>query len=228
MRRLIVVATEEEAKYIFEKYDFVEKYKVNGYTVYVLQFADGEVIGFSVLGIAKVTFCLGIQILIDNFRPKEIVSLGFAGGLSDDMAINDICVGISSFQYDIISSYHKNIDVDSLAYRRKKIYNANRSFINTILTQLSDFVLKDSIVLTGDNFISDKGVLPPVDETVHYIVDQETAAFYQAAYYANIDYIAIKIVTDLCNSNSKEEYKNNIDAVAMLLFQIFEKLVMAK
>ena len=225
LQRLIVVATEEEAKYIFNEHNFIEKYNINGYTVHVLESFDGVAIGFAVLGIAKVTFCIGVQILIDKFNPKEIVSLGFAGGLSESLAINDICIGISSFQYDIVSSYRKNIDEDSLEYRRKKTYNSNHAFVNAIVTQLNDFVLKDSVVLTGDNFASDKEALPPIDDTVYYIVDQETAAFYQAAHYANIDYITIKVVTDLCNINSKNDYKNNMNPAAMLLFQLFNKLV---
>lgn len=224
LQRIIVVATEEEAKYIRKKYDFIYSCNINGYPIYINRLSNGELMGFAILGIAKVTFCVGTQLLIDQFAPKEIISIGVAGGLSNNISVNDICLGVSSYQYDIICSHRENTDEDSLEYRRKKIYAMNDRYKDNILLKLNKIHTKEVTILTGDNFYTGEELLPLINKKSLYIVDQETAAFYQTCYYANVDYASIKIITDLCNSESKNDYKNNIDYSAMNLLEIFKIL----
>lgn len=100
----------------------------------------------------------------------------------------------------------------------------NDRFKNDLLSRLNKNLIKEAVILTGDNFYTGEELLPLIDKRSLYIVDQETAAFYQTCYYANVDYAAIKIITDLCNSNSKDDYKNNIDYSAINLLEIFKTL----
>lgn len=225
--RLIVVATSEEVRYILRKYKIIKKFEINGYEIYMLEGSNGKNIAIAVLGVAKVTFAIGVQLLINVLDPKEIISLGFAGGISNDININDICIGCSSFQYDIVSSKCKKSEEDYLPHRRKKVYHIDNAFYDEIRILLKYFNLIDTVVLTGDNFVTNKDIFSEdnIKYGVKYIADQETAAFYQAAEYSNVKYATIKIVTDLCNNNSKRDYRDNLNDAGMLLLKLFENLI---
>ncbi len=224
MRRIFfVLATEIEAKEILSIFlDSKEEY-ICGLKVNLKQVSQELEIGVSVLGVAKVSFGIGTQIIIDNFKPEKIYSLGFCGVIFDEAPILSPVIGIGSFQYDVFSSNGDNKDYSAPEYRRLNNYSAENCIIQEVRSVLAEMNPLELIIATGDNFLSDRNLIKGNHRQM--AVDQETAAFYQSCYFAGIKGIAIKVITDRCDDNAYISYNELIVKAQVIILKICQKLV---
>ena len=70
-----------------------------------LEFTSGKIFGKDVAVLAsgrgKVNSAVGVQILIDLFKPDVVINSGIAGSLSKDLLIGDIVVSSDCVEHDI-------------------------------------------------------------------------------------------------------------------------------
>ena len=219
MKKLIVVASKDEAELILDKKIYKNTFVVKGYQVWKMNSGDF----FAVLGIAKVTFAIGTQCLIDVLEPNVVISLGFAGAIDKELDILDEIIVTETYQYDIVSSKIASKHNDDVEVRRLKHFYIYDNVLRHL--EMSDEFrgMRQAIMATGDNFLENScGIFK---DTMNLAVDQETCAFYQSCYYNEVPYITIKIITDYCDRESRELYKKNLGKAQRKLVEIFEKVL---
>ncbi len=220
----IVTASYRESSQIAEYFKDAIRTEVAGLTVYTLK---GNIeISLAVLGIAKVSFAIGTQLIADRFRPDVIYSLGFCGAIADNAEILDIVLCIEAFQYDVYTSSPQIDNLDSPEYRRLKCYPGNQEMLERTKKIFKDTKIHMLPMATADNFLADEKVTKQLFEKKGpLVVDQETAAFYQSCYYSDIKGLAIKVITDRCDCTSYQSYfSKEYDAASKLLY-IYKKLI---
>ncbi|WP_165613084.1 5'-methylthioadenosine/S-adenosylhomocysteine nucleosidase [Paramaledivibacter caminithermalis] len=227
MKRIFfVTASTAEAREILKKLSGARKENVCGLTVYLKKMNLKFEIGMAVLGIAKVSFGIGTQVIIDRYAPDEIYCLGFCGSLVEDTKLLSPVICTESFQYDIYSSNKSIKDIYSPEYRRLARYPASFDLIKKSKKALEDMKPYMFLMGTGDNFLNDRITADRLKkENLPMVVDQETAAFYQSCYYSGVKAIAIKIITDRCDHYAYKSYTEQEGEAGKKLVLVFQKLM---
>lgn len=219
MIRLIVVASYNEARKILRLNPNAQKFMVKGYEAWRIN----DNCYFSVLGIGKVTFAIGVQSMIDYFLPNIIYSIGFAGAVGRSLKVFDKVIVRETYQYDVISSkefFSTNSNVET---RRLRHYYTEKFLLDTILENNSFRNIKPVIMVTGDNFLKQWEIID--DKREYVAADQETCSLYQVCFFNNIPCVTLKIITDACDEKSFEIYEENVEEAGQHLLKLYENLL---
>lgn len=156
-------------------------------------------------GIGKVNAAICTQTLILKFAPNQIINIGVSGG-TEDMQIGDIGVATGLIQHDMDTSpvgdpvgFISGIDLIEIP--------ASKIVMDTLLAaaKQAGMYAKESIFATGDQFATREKIKQIKDQFNANIVDMEGAAIAQACYKSNIDFGAIRVVSD--NGHAQAEYE---------------------
>ena len=156
-------------------------------------------------GIGKVNADICTQTLILKFAPNQIINIGVSGG-TEDMQIGDIAVATGFVQHDMDTSpvgdpvgFISGIDLIEIP--------ASKIIVNSLLkaTKKAGMHAKKSIFATGDQFATRDKIKLIKNQFNANIVDMEGAAIAQACYKADIDFGAIRVVSD--NGHAQVEYE---------------------
>ncbi len=156
-------------------------------------------------GIGKVNAAICTQTLILKFAPNQIINIGVAGG-TEDMQIGDVGVATGFIQHDMDTSpigdpvgFISGIDLIEIP--------ASKIVVDNLLKAAKEagMYAKESIFATGDQFATREKIKLIKNQFNANIVDMEGAAIAQTCYKANIDFGAIKVVSD--NGHAQVEYE---------------------
>lgn len=176
----------------------------------------GKSAGIVICGVGKVNAACGTQIAIDELGAKEIINIGFAGGLNDGVKIGGL-YGIShTVQYDF----------DLTQLNGTKIGTLDECKENYIpLAYDGKFPLKK--LATGDRFNDSKDDYLLLTKTLGAdIRDMEGGAIAQVCMHAKIPCRAYKIISDLAGSGSTtEQFLNNLSLCAKTIEKQLENII---
>ena len=143
-------------------------------------------------------------IILKNF-PNQIINVGIAGG-TKDMNIGDVAIATDFVQHDINTSLLKDPVGLVFGINLVKIKASENVLENlSIAASKTNVAPKRSIFATGDQFLSHQEIAKTQKQFGANIVEMEGAAIAQACFKANVDFGAVRVVSD--NGNAQSEYE---------------------
>lgn len=152
----------------------------------------------------KVNAAICTQTLILKFEPNQIINIGVAGG-TENMKIGDVAVATGLVQHDVDTSLVGD-PVGLISGINIIELPASKIIADDLVkaTKQSGICAYRSIFATGDQFVKREKINLIKNQFNADIVDMEGAAIAQACYKADIEFGAIRVVSD--NGNAEVEY----------------------
>lgn len=170
-------------------------------------------------GIGKVNAAYATTLLIENYRPKFIVSTGISGGLGRCKLL-DVVVAVSCVQYDV--------DTTALGDEIGFVSTVNKVYFETN-TEIADAFCRDTdakkvILASGDRFIADVESARFIVETFDASAcDMESGAIAQIAYITHTPFIAVRCISDGADGEAAPCYEKLTDSASIKLAEFVKK-----
>ncbi len=215
MKILVIGAMRVEIEFILEKLDNLLERKINNYTFYLGKLFNKDIILVE-SGIGKVMSGVLLATAYNSFENIDyVINIGVAGGYNN-VNIGDIVVG-DKYIFG---------DADATAfpkYRFGQIPGFPFPF------KASEFLLEKALkfdshkgtICTMDRFVSNDEFIKPFIENYFtdfdiLCFDMETTAFAQAAHFYNLEFLAIRAISDIVGSKEVEKsYDHNLDLACL-------------
>lgn len=179
-------------------------------TVAGMEFYKGFIHGKEIVvvqsGIGKVNAGICVQILADRFQVSGIVNTGIAGSLNAQIDIGDVVLSTDAVQHDMdLSAWgyavgqipHAGVFAFPADEKLRKIAKEYCLKVNP------DTKVFEGRVVTGDQFISDKGKKQWLIDTFQgFCTEMEGGAIAQAAYMNHIPYLIIRVISDKADDSA--------------------------
>jgi adenosylhomocysteine nucleosidase len=136
-------------------------------------------------GVGKVNAAITAAALIERYQPKRVFNFGTAGGITVEPGKLYQCTLFS--QRDIMISG---------CVAGEQSHNA----VAPVITGVGGQHLS-----TGDNFVTD-----PADAKGADLVDMEAYAIAKACYYAGVEFVCYKYVSDGADQTAADQFKQNV------------------
>jgi adenosylhomocysteine nucleosidase len=194
-----------------------------------LRFTKGKLNGRDVVvaetGIGKVNAAMITTIMIQQFRPREIIFSGIAGGVNPALSPGDLVIGTQVGYHDFGA-----LSDDGIKYWATKnpftgkdnpvffkcdsmlVQKALAVSKNLQLTKLKRSegmmapAVKLGIIVTGDVFVSSEIVTKRLVQDLNAdATEMEGAAIAQTCYQQNVPFLIIRSLSDKANSKAKAD-----------------------
>jgi adenosylhomocysteine nucleosidase len=159
-------------------------------------------------GIGKVNASACTQLLIDKFKIKTIINVGIAGGLHDNVNINDIVISENVTHHDVNKELMKN------HFPYKEFFESDSRLISiakNICESTDDFKNKYHIgrIVSGECFIEDSSTKKYIKEEYNpFCVEMEGSAIGHVSFINNIPFIVIRGISDNANDTANKIYED--------------------
>jgi adenosylhomocysteine nucleosidase len=194
------------------------------------EFITGTYFGHNVVvcksGIGKVNAAINTQILIDRFGVENVIFTGVAGAAEPSLNIGDIVISSSCQQHDMDASalgYKVGVTPD----QEVSDFPADLTLIK--LAEESCLQLGEDChyivgrVLSGDQFISDKGIVSKLHDNLGGVcVEMEGAAVAQVCHRNKIPYVVIRSMSDKADNSAHMNYPEFVVIAADRSFEIIQ------
>jgi len=213
-----------------------------------IRFTKGILNGKSVVlaqtGIGKVNAAITTTLMIQYFKPKEIVFSGIAGGIDPGLFPGDIVIGTEVTYHDygaiedsgMIYLPTKNPwtmtenpvkYVSDPALVEKAISVSKGIKFSQVIRENGSFspVVKKGIIVTGDVFVASETATQRLRKDLNAAAtEMEGAAIAQTCFQQNIPFLIIRSLSDKANKKAGEDiqsfYKIAAENAAMLVMAV--------
>ena len=179
-----------------------------------MDFYKGKLEGKEVVvvrsGIGKVNAAMCTQILADIYGVTGVVNTGIAGSLKAEIDIGDIVLSSDALQHDMDATgfgYEPGQipRVETLAFKADEgLIHLAEECCSKVNPDIHTFVGR---VVTGDQFISDKGKKKWLTDTFGgYCTEMEGAAIAQACYLNSIPFLIVRAISDKADDSASMDY----------------------
>ena len=222
----IICALEEELNEIKKIIHNIKISKINNFEFITGLLNNIECV-LVLSGVGKVHAAISCQTMILKFNPGLILNIGVAGSLTHELDIGDIVIATGAIQHDFDVSAFPNRQKGEISGLNKILIECTPWIVN-ILFNISEpncgFKVNKSIILTGDQFISQKeDKIKLQKEFGGTICDMEAGSIAQTCYINNTDFGIIRAVSDSLNNNSVCEFKEFVNISSKNCAKIFDK-----
>ncbi len=227
MKIAIIGAMEVEVDYLISLMkDYQEK------TVHNHKFYEGELFNHDIItcvsGIGKVSSGMLVSTLINNFENIDlIINIGISGGVRGKIKATDVVVANKLSYADSDVSVFGSKYVFGQMPNCPPYFEANEKYLKILEKENVNF----GMILTGDKFFSDEVEVMKIIER-HFrdynvlCLDMESTAFAQASYFYNVDYLAIRAISDIIGNDKQDiELDDNLDIATKNATNILIKLL---
>lgn len=210
MKIAIIGAMEEEVELIRKSLtdSYIEEY--NNYKFYIGNYKSLELV-VVVSKIGKVAAGMLCGTLFSNFKNiDKVINVGVSGGVDGFVVPGEVVVSekLSYADADVRAFDYKYGQMAGLPL----FYNGDKKMLNLIKSNCYK-----GVILTGDSFQTDKNTTNQIinnyfsNEKV-MCFDMESTAFAQCCYMSNVDFIAIRAISDVIgyDENQKNQYNNSL------------------
>ncbi len=175
----------------------------------------------------KVNSAICTQTMILKYKPKLIINVGVAGGVSDKLNLGGIAISTSTVEFDS--------DTTSLGYELGYIFGINKVYMpcseaisKKIYEHLEE---KDNAVLgviaSSDKFVDKKEQLNILRENFDNIiaVDMESASICHVCNQNNVEFCSIRAISDSGNAVEFRDFLDiAINKLNTILLEIMPKI----
>ena len=196
-------------------------------TIEGMKFATGKLKGKSVVvawtGIGKVNAAMTTTLLIEHFKPSEVIFSGVAGGINPGLSPGDIVVAVETAHHDmgILSTegfYNRGV-INPLDGFRNPVFIPGDSQLVKLAEQATEQVKLDTIkttvgerapkiikgiVVTGDVFVASPAKCAELREKLKAdAVEMEGASVAQICYQRKIPHLIVRSISDKADETAR-------------------------
>ncbi|WP_026631029.1 5'-methylthioadenosine/adenosylhomocysteine nucleosidase [Dyadobacter alkalitolerans] len=212
-----------------------------------IRFTKGKLNGRQIVlaqtGIGKVNAAITTTLMIEHFKPREIVFSGIAGGIDPALNPGDIVIGTHVTYHDFGMAEDNGMQYwstknpatmlenprlfvcDSTLVKKALVVSKGLTF-SKIKRDNGSFepAVKQGIIVTGDVFVSSEIITKRLREELNAAAtEMEGAAIAQTCYQQNTPFLIIRSLSD----NANEKAQNDIMAFYDIAAHNAATLVMA-
>jgi adenosylhomocysteine nucleosidase len=200
-------------------------------TIEGIRFISGAIEGRQIIlartGAGKVNAAMVTTLLIEHFKPSEVIFTGIAGGINPDLLPGDIVIAAKSAQHDLGSITEgglQNWGVRSpITGERNPVFFAADARLLTLAETASKKVQFEKIetsgisrvpevirgiVVTGDVFVSSSSKKTELRENFQAdAVEMEGAAVAQICWQQGISCLIVRCLSDTSDENAEQDYR---------------------
>lgn len=229
---ILICPMDEEASPYFAKASYVEEIPVpfQGTKAAFVIYNDFPLV-LVTCGIGLVSAAMSAQWAlgsIPTFRPEVVICSGSAGGIGKEVRVGTVAVA-TSLAYG-------NADATAFGYELGQVPRQPPTFVGSlrianasqrIAQNISSAESVESVertqgwnievgqILSGDCFVDSKLVAKYREDFPQALTtDMESCAIAQVCYSHNIEFTAVRGVSDLCGDNASDEYSIGLDEAA--------------
>ncbi|MFO8069107.1 MAG: 5'-methylthioadenosine/adenosylhomocysteine nucleosidase [Alkalibacterium sp.] len=210
----IIAAMEQEAREIVAQLQGLKKsVKANQH------FYEGTIHGTEVVlvqsGIGKVNASIATTLLIDTYKVEAVINTGSAGGIGDDLTVEDLVIS-SELSYNDADARVFGYDYGQIP-QMPSTYQSDPHLIDLFKKAAvnKNWDIKQGLIVTGDSFISDKEKISEIRE--HFkdvlVTEMEGAAVAQTCYQFDIPFVVIRAVSDVADEEASVSFDEFIEKV---------------
>ena len=188
---------------------------------------SGKDVCLSKCGIGKVNASVCAAALILKYGADKIINTGVAGGIAPDSRVLDVytATGLIEHDFDLTSFGKKkgqHDENDFLAYKpdmkiSDKLYEIGKS---------KGFSVKKGIIVSGDQFISDKEKSVLLNKDFDAAgVEMEGAAIAHTCYKLGVPFAVLRTISDSANDEAKTTFEENCAAAALISTDILKECI---
>lgn len=176
-------------------------------------------------GIGKVNAAMTTTLLIEHFRPRQVIFTGIAGGINPELAPGDIVIAAETAHHDMgvltpdgfynrgamnpIDGWRNPVflpaDKRLLKLAEKAAKQVTLAKIKTSVGERSPKIIK-GIVVTGDVFVASPAKCAELREQLKAdAVEMEGAAVAQICYQQRVPHIVIRSISDKADEKARED-----------------------
>ena len=178
-------------------------------------------------GVGKVNAAMTATLVIEHFRPSQVIFTGVAGGLNPDLQIGDIVIAQKTAQHDL--GRLKSGEIENLGVKNPINGKRNPVFFPTDpgLLQITETALEGiklnpfqtpqgqrhpriirGTVVTGDMFVASDAKKTALHKNLGAdAVEMEGAAVAQICWQHNVPCLVIRSLSDNAGANASEDFK---------------------
>jgi len=198
-------------------------------TVQGIRFVTGSLKGRRVViassGVGKVNAAMSATLLIDHFKPAEVLFTGIAGSVNPELHPGDIVIGVKTAQHDLGTLTHAGIErrgarspVDG---QRGPVFLEADSRLVSQAESAARGIRLDKIqtseglrapravrgvIVTGDVFVASPAKAKELREELKAdAVDMESAAVAQVCRLLGVPWLVIRSVSDAADANAARD-----------------------
>jgi adenosylhomocysteine nucleosidase len=184
-------------------------------------------------GIGKVNAALTTALLLQNFKPSDVIFTGIAGGVGENLLPGDIVISTQTAQHDFGQLSSEGINVWQTFNREEKsnplffpcdsalislaetaAANAQLRLVRTYEAKRKPSITRGTIV-TGDVFMaSSQGKEKLIKDFNATAVEMEGGAVAQICFQEKVPYLVIRSISDTADENAERFYKKFIKVAA--------------
>lgn len=196
-----------------------------------IQFISGAIEGRQIVlartGAGKVNAAMVTTLLIEHFKPSEVIFTGIAGGINPDLLPGDIVIAAKTAQHDLGSITEdglQNWGVRSpITGKRNPVFFAADARLLTLAETASKKVqfekiensgisrvpeVISGIVVTGDVFVSSSPKKTELRENFQAdAVEMEGAAVAQICWQQGVSCLIVRCLSDTSDENAEQDYR---------------------
>lgn len=215
--KIVVSALFEEIATMFTQ-ENLQKIQNDRFELYKSTF-NGKEILVGCCGIGKVNAASFTQFIIDHFILEEIIVIGAAGALNQELNIGDVVVA-KDFIYG-------DVDVRAFGYHFGQMAQMPHTYlakkVSLKIFEFLDFKTQHGTIVSVDKFLSKYDANFDLLQTKD-AVDMETCAIAQVAYKNKIEISAFRAISDnsFCSKNAASDYEQTKHIVADNLYKVLK------
>ena len=205
----IIGAMEVEVEKLRDAMDITGKQNVAGMVFYCGRINDTEVVLVR-SGVGKVNAAVCTQILCDLYGVDVVLNTGIAGSLCADINIGDIVISTDAVQHDMDARYF-GYDPGVIPQQDVSVFIADEALADKAVAACKkvnpDISVFRGRVLSGDQFIADKGKKQWLSDTFGGMcTEMEGAAIAHAAYRNGVPFLIVRAISDKADDSATEDY----------------------
>lgn len=205
----IIGAMEVEVEKLRDAMDITGKQNVAGMVFYCGRINDTEVVLVR-SGVGKVNAAVCTQILCDLYGVDVVLNTGIAGSLCADINIGDIVISTDAVQHDMDARYF-GYDPGVIPQQDVSVFVADEALADKAVAACKkvnpDISVFRGRVLSGDQFIADKGKKQWLSDTFGGMcTEMEGAAIAHAAYRNGVPFLIVRAISDKADDSATEDY----------------------
>jgi len=194
-----------------------------------MRFVSGELNGRRVVvawtGVGKVNTAMTATLLIEHFRPEEVIFTGIAGAVNPELAPGDIVIAAETAHHDMgvftaDGFYYRAVRNPLDGWRNPVLLPADERLLKlaqkvakqvkleTIKTSMGqrDPKIITGVVVTGDVFVASATKGAELRQQLKAdAVEMEGAAVAQICYQRNIPHLVIRSISDKADETARED-----------------------
>ncbi len=203
-----------------------------------IRFVEGEINGrhtvVALSGVGKVNAAMTATLLIEHFKPSEVIFTGIAGGINPELLPGDIVIGLKTIQHDLgmltAGGLERGGTRNPIDEKRNPVFfpadsrilklaqiSGRRVKLGKIKTSSGERTPKiiEGIIATGDVFVASNVKRIELRKSLQAdAVEMEGAAVAQICWQQGVPCLVVRSLSDKADEKASEDLSNFYEIAA--------------